>query len=314
MNEDASGSLHDSSGRLHHKGLTAPQLRLDEASPRWDPSVVRSRRALINVLSALADQRDALTVLGAHAVMEVTQCVSGVPEGDSTRDADVGVHPEMLSERPRLSETLTSLGYEAIHPDRPGVWSPIAQRDLDTHARDTVDLIAPFEVSYAEGEKKPRRGAHVGEHGDRAVSATRGTELTVVDRSLMMIRSFDGGDGIEGYVAGPSALLCAKAYKINDRLNAASRGGRRGRLRSKDFADVYRLTRAISPDAAADAFSRGEATSRIGNAVAVGRDHLIELLTDAEGFGEFVADAWSEPSLAMGITSDVQDWCSRFAG
>jgi hypothetical protein len=40
---------------------------------------------------------------------------------------------------------------------------------------------------------------------------------------------------------GPSALLCAKAHKILDRLDPPGLRRNRDRLRPKGFADLYRL-------------------------------------------------------------------------
>lgn len=37
--------------------------------------VITSRRALINVIIGLSEHREALTVLGGHAVIEVTQAL-----------------------------------------------------------------------------------------------------------------------------------------------------------------------------------------------------------------------------------------------
>jgi len=45
----------------------------------------------------------------------------------------------------------------------------------------------------------------------------------------------DSGRSVEVNVAGPAALLVAKAYKIHDRLRNTSR------LTNKDAGDVYRL-------------------------------------------------------------------------
>jgi hypothetical protein len=135
--------------------------------------VVTSRRALIDVIIGLADHREALTVLGGHAVIEVTQGVPAQPPDDVTRDGDLGVPPELLSDDPKLTARMTELGYEAARPERPGVWSPISQRDRDIHVRDSVDLIAP--MSLARGDltsTRDIRAARVGAHGRHAVSAT----------------------------------------------------------------------------------------------------------------------------------------------
>src|SRR5699024_9195562 len=107
-------------------------------------------------------------------VIEVTQGVPALPPDDTTRDGDLGVIPQLLSDAPNLGARMTELGYEAVRPERPGVWSPVSQRDRDIHDRDSVDLIAP--MSLARGElttNRPIRAARVGVHGKHSVSATR---------------------------------------------------------------------------------------------------------------------------------------------
>lgn len=83
--------------------------------------IVTSRRALIDVIIGLADQSEALTVLGGHAVIEVTQGISELPPDDTTRDGDLGVIPQLLGDAPRLDARMTELGYETARSDRSGV-------------------------------------------------------------------------------------------------------------------------------------------------------------------------------------------------
>lgn len=275
--------------------------------------VVTSRRALIDVLTGLADHSQALTVLGGHAVIEVTQGLPALPPDDSTSDGDLGVTPELLSEDPKLDQRMAELGYEAARPERPGVWSPISQRDRDVHVRDSVDLIAP--MSLARGNltsNRDIRSARVGSHGKRAVSATRGTELSTIDRKLYTLRAFDDGAAVEAYVAGPSALLCAKAYKIHDRLDPTELRRNAERLRPKDFADLYRLLLVISAEKAAETFARGSADARIGKAVSLGRDRLVGILNDASMLASMVADAWGDLSREGEFRSYIESWRSRF--
>lgn len=276
--------------------------------------IVTSRRALIDVIAGLADQREALTVLGGHAVIEVTQGIPALPPNDTTRDGDLGVIPQLLSDAPNLSARMTELGYEAARPERPGVWSPVSQRDRSVHDRDSVDLIAP--MSFARGDlttTRSIRSARVGAHGKHAVSATHGTELSVFDRQWRTLRSFDGGPTVEAYVAGPSALLCAKAYKIHDRLDPTELRRNADRLRPKDFADVYRLLLVITPEEASGVFAQGIADPKISDAVALGRAHLIELLTDASTVASMVADAWGDTSREAEFHAHVDGWRRRFA-
>jgi len=188
-----------------------------------ESEIVTSRRALIDVIIGLADQREALTVLGGHAVIEVTQNLPALPPEDTTRDGDLGVTPQLLSDEPSLSARMTELGYEAARSERPGVWSPVSQRDRDIHDRDSVDLIAPMALARAGlTTNRSIRSARVGRHGRHAISATVGTELSVLDRQWRTLRSFDGGPAVDAYGAGPAALLCAKAHKIHDRLDPIS--------------------------------------------------------------------------------------------
>ena len=278
-----------------------------------ETEIVTSRRALIDVIIGLADQREALTVLGGHAVIEITQGIPALPPEDTTRDGDLGVIPQLLSDAPNLSMRMTELGYEAARPERPGVWSPISQRDRNIHDRDSVDLIAP--MALARGDlisNRSIRAARVGSHGKHAVSATRGTELSATDRQWRTLRSFDGGPTVDTYVAGPSALLCAKAYKIHDRLDPTELRRNADRLRPKDFADLYRLLLVIAPAEAADVFARGVADGRIGEAVSVGRDHLIEILADAATVASMVADAWGDPSREAELQAQVDGWRRMF--
>lgn len=276
--------------------------------------IVTSRRALIDVIIGLAEQREALTVLGGHAVIEVTQGVPALPPDDTTRDGDLGVIPQLLGDAPNLSARMAELGYEAARPERPGVWSPVLQRARSIHDRDSVDLIAP--MSLARGDltsSRSIRAARVGAHGKHAVSAASGTELSVLDRQWRTLRSFDGGPTVDAYVAGPSALLCAKAYKIHDRLDPTELRRNADRLRPKDFADLYRLLLVITPEEAAGVFAQGIADPTISDAVALGRDYLVEILTDAATVASMVADAWGDTSREAEFHAHVDSWRRRFA-
>ncbi len=318
MSVDDRGNFHlpaglPGAGRFTKQPHTPPEsgLRRENFS-LLDPDVVRSRRALIDVVAALSEHQEALTVVGAHAVIEMTQDIPDAPPADTTRDGDLGVTPSLLLPLPRLTEVMESLGYERSYRERPGTWSPVSQAHLPIHSRDTIDLLAPYAVSFEEGTRPPRRGARVGDHGNQSVSATRGTELTVVDRELTELRSFDEGSGTPAYVAGASALLCAKAYKLHDRMDAKELTRNAARLRPKDFADVYRLILSIEPEDAFDVFAQGMETARIGEAVAVGRDHLVEVFNDESYVAAQVADVWQNVAREAEFEAFVAEWRGRF--
>lgn len=275
--------------------------------------IVTSRRALIDVITGLADHREALTVLGGHAVIEVTQDIPALPPDDTTRDADLGVIPQLLADGPTLSSRMIKLGYETARPERPGVWSPVSQRNRNIHDRDSIDLIAPMALARGNlTSSRSIRAARVGVHGKHAVSAAHGTELSTIDRQRRTLRSFDGGPTVNAYVAGPSALLSAKASKIHDRLNPTELRRNADRLRPKDFADLYRLLLAVTPKDAAGIFARGVEDPQIGKAVSLSRDCLIEVLTDAATVASMVADSWGDPSREAEFHAQVDGWRRRF--
>lgn len=275
--------------------------------------VITSRRALIDVITGLVDHREALTVLGGHAVIEVTQGLPSAPPDDTTRDGDLGVIPQLLADDPQLTTRMQELGYETARPERPGVWSPIAQRDRSIHVRDSVDLIAPMSLAREGiGSTREIRAARVGPHGKHSVSATRGTELAVLDRKWRTLRPFDDGPSVETYIAGPAALLCAKAYKLHDRLDPTELRRNSERLRPKDFADVFRLILTISPDDAALVFLKGVEEEPISAAVQLGAEYLIEVLNDSATVATMVADTWQDVSREAEFQGTVERWSTHF--
>ena len=283
---------------------------------KWEIELVTSRRALINVITNLQEHSQALTVIGGHAVIEITKRLPAAPPDDTTRDGDLGVNPQLLGANPQLEEQMKKLGYETARPERPGVWSPVDQRDRDPHLRDSVDLIAPMSLAR-EGLSSNRsiRAARVGSHGKHSVSATEGVELAVLDREWLTLRSFDGGPGVETYIAGAAALLCAKAYKLHDRLDPSELRRNTERLRPKDFADLYRLILVISPEKAAAVFQQRVEDDRISKAVQTGAGYLIEVLNSSETVAKNVADTWQlidrEDEYRQTIERWREDFCNE---
>lgn len=295
--------------------MTPPDAHLRWELSDLEPEIVTSRQVLIDVIIGLADHGEALTVIGGHAVMEVTRKIPSLPPPDTTRDADLGVFPQLLSSEPQITARMTELGYEEASAARPGVWFPITQRDKSIHDRDSVDLIAPMSLSK-DGLTTTRtiRSARVGDHGKRAVSATEGTELSLVDRFHASLHAFDSDASVDTYIAGPSALLCAKAYKLHDRMNPDELRRNGERLRAKGFADVYRLMQAVTGDTARLVFERGIADSRISDAVTTGRRHLLTLLDSPEYVAEMVADAWGDLTIADPARHLIRRWREQFFG
>jgi hypothetical protein len=191
-----------------------------------EPAYVDARRVLLDALAALGPHRDAIVLVGAHAIYLHTG------EGDLsvapfTTDGDIAIDPAALAPDPKLEEAMTQAGF-VRDLTQPGVW--IGDRSIK------IDLLVP-ETLGGRG----RRGARLGAHGNRAARKARGLEAALVDRSPMTIEAFEEGDTrrFEIAVAGSAALLVAKLHKIGER------GEGTDRLEDKDALDVLRLLRAI---------------------------------------------------------------------
>lgn len=199
---------------------------------------VRTRAALLDALTALEDQLDALIVIGAQALYLHTGAVDvAIPA--ETKDADIGVNRDKLRDDPLIEEAIEAAGFRKdLENPQPGTWlSPDGI---------PVDLMVP--EAMAGPAASNRRGARVPPHHKASMRRATGLEASVIDNAKQDIRALDPLDGrvFAVRIAGPGALLVAKLHKIGER-NAA--GGRR--LRDKDAHDIYRLMVAVStPDLA----------------------------------------------------------------
>lgn len=279
-------------------GASSPEVSLVAMNPYMTlgPEIVASRKLLLEVLYLLREQSDALTVLGAHAVFEQTKSVIDLPAMDSTNDADLGVVPELLLPVPLLNEVMDSAGLEPASPSRPGVWGLKSEHEMSIHERLTIDLIAPASVAGSG-----RRSAEVGPHGRRSVSKTTGTELSLIDRQWMTIGSFDDQepDG-EGYVAGAAALICAKAYKIADRLDPAELERNPKRFKPKDVTDLFRLMVTKSGPEVRRIFDLGATKPDIADSVIEGKRLLLALRAREDG-------RWITGQVLLQWGEDVMD-------
>jgi len=109
-----------------------------------------------------------------------------------------------------------------------------------------IDLIVPNDLAAKGG----RRGARLGPHGKLAARKIPGLEAAVIDNNALKIGSLTKDDdrAIKAKVAGPTALLVAKAIKIQERLEDARRPDR---ILDKDAGDAYRLMQTSNPEGCA---------------------------------------------------------------
>ena len=186
---------------------------------------VRARAALLDVAEALAEQLDAVVLVGAQAVYIHTGDADFVATAPYTTDADFCIAPSNLSDEPLLHELLQDRGFSP--GEHPGAWLSPDQIP--------VDLMVPEALAGAGS-----RGARLGPHGKRVARRAKGLEAALVDRKRMEIVSLERNDdrSVVMSVAGPAALLVAKVHKI------AERTGISDRVSDKDALDVLRLLQA----------------------------------------------------------------------
>ena len=236
-----------------------------------DASVVAARRALLDGLEALGPHAPRVVLVGAQAVYVHTQdVVTGIAL--FTKDADLMLVPPVASE-PDIERAMRDAGFTS--GAQPGIW---ISGDGDRQ----VDLLVPDAMAARPG----RRAAHLAGHGRRAARLVPGLEGAVVDNSWHPIAALEPGDARRARVrvAGPAALLVAKAYKLTDRLA----GGRQERLGTKDAFDAYRLLRLPAAELLAG-FAR-MATDRVAAPVAAqGIAKLRELFLEAQAPGTLLA-------------------------
>ena len=192
---------------------------------RPDPRYVAARRVLLDALEALDEHRDAIVVVGAQAVYLRTGAAN-VGVAEYTTDGDLALDAARLAPTPLLGAAMGERfdrGKNAAGIEEPGVWVQQVQVDGED-IEITVDLIVPEALAPAGGS----RGARLGPHGKRAARKASGLEAAVVDNDVLAIEALDPDDGrrIACAVAGPTALLIAKAHKIGDRLAESARPDR----------------------------------------------------------------------------------------
>ncbi len=241
-----------------------------------DPRYVAARRVLLDALEALAPHGRAVIVAGAQAVYLRTG-LSEIGIAPYTTDGDLALDPALLRDEPQLEAAMRAARFR---PDlrEPGIW-------LASVTVDGEELIIPVDLIVPEGAASGggRRGARLGPHGRRAARRAVGLEAALVDHSSMTVAALEVADArsFEVEVAGPAALLVAKAHKIHDRLGSS----RPGRLDDKDAADVYRLMQATSPIEIAERLAELRRHEIAGPATEAAITYLAELFGRRNGEG-----------------------------
>lgn len=213
--------------------------KVPEGAPRAELNVV-ARRVLLDAVTALQAHSDSITIVGAQAVYLRTAELE-LAVASFTSDADIGVDPTLLHDKPLLEAAMAGAGFELLQSHQPGLWSRSEQVG-DTPQDIGVDLLVAEAFSG-----RGRRSATIPPHDRMAARRVAGLEATVIDADVLRIPSLEPYRDpriVAARVAGVAALLIAKAYKIHERAHEPDQG----RLNDKDAGDVLRLMMGSGPD------------------------------------------------------------------
>ena len=269
--------------------------------------VLSSRRLLIDTISALAAFSDAITVVGAHAVHIWAQDVLGPVDMQATRDADVAVNPVFVAPDPKLLDIMARIGVTPAVPDRPGVYGYADESALPLGERTTIDLIVP--EAYAGAGRRAARIPGQQRSASRAV----GLELAVWDRHRRTLAAIDDPtDRIEAWVAGPAALLVAKAHKVHERLGQVAT--RPDRLRPKDSGDIALLMMVSRAENVAEVMTtQSEEHPETAPAVSQAARWLVEMYRDSTSFlRRQAADALADRFDTNQVNQAMDPWLEEF--
>ena len=194
---------------------------------------VAARAVLLDALSALEDHLSAIILVGAQAVYLHTGSGDFV-EPPMTTDADLVLDVTQLGSEPAIEAVLDNAKFrQGAHPGR---W--LGKGDV------AVDIMV---VPSQSGRQKARaRAARLPGHAASVARITPGLEPALVDHAPRTLTALDPRDHrqVTINIAGPAALLIAKAIKVQERLADADRGTGE-RLKQKDALDMLRLLQAV---------------------------------------------------------------------
>jgi hypothetical protein len=196
------------------------------------PEYLTARRVLLDALAALAEHLDNLILVGAQAVYHhAGDADLNVPL--LTTDGDLAINTRDLAEVPEIGTMLREAGFKP--GPNPGHWLTVGDVAVDL-------LVVPHQAGTT---KASARAARLAPHEKMTARIARGLEPALVDNDQVTIAALEPGDSrtYKLRVAGPAALLTAKAIKISERLERNET--QPDRLKEKDALDAFRVLQAI---------------------------------------------------------------------
>jgi hypothetical protein len=211
-----------------------------------------ARTVLLDALEALERHLPNIILVGAQAVYLHTGA-GRLAQPPMTTDADLALDTSALADEPEIASTLMNAGFK---PGRnPGSWLGKGEIAVDI-------MVVPWQSGTT---KKAARAGRIPPHSTNTARITPGLEPALVDCARHQLSAFEPGDErvVDLKVAGPAALLIAKAIKVEERLADADRGSS-ARLKEKDALDMFRLLQAVETDELAQGVHRHLADAQAG--------------------------------------------------
>jgi hypothetical protein len=174
------------------------------------PEYVTARRVLLDALTALDAHRENLILVGAQAVYHHTGS-SDLNVALMTTDGDLAINTRDLAEAPEIGAALRQAGF--IAGPNPGHWVSVSDVAIDL-------MVVPHQAGTT---RAAARAARLPSHDKCTARIARGLEPALVDNDIVTITALESNDprAFRLRVAGPAALLTAKAIKISERLEQA---------------------------------------------------------------------------------------------
>ncbi len=249
-----------------------------------DRLLIRSRSVLLDALEALSDHRQAVILVGAHAVYLHTAGIK-VALAEATKDSDLVLDVRQLGATPLIEAAMADGGFRRDdRTGQPGTW--VSPEGVP------VDLMVP--EADAGGGGRRARGARIPPHHKHSTRRARGLEGVVVDNAWLTINALHPDDERSALirVAGPAALIVAKTHKITERARYQPR-----RLMNKDAHDLYRLLQLDLAD-----LVRGFQRLQIDDRSAVVTQEALDALRDlvALGSDSLIAQMAGQAEAAVG--------------
>ncbi|GAB3871535.1 hypothetical protein GCM10029964_008040 [Kibdelosporangium lantanae] len=202
----------------------------------YPPEYLAARTVLLDALEALDNHLPNIVLVGAQAVYLHTGA-GNLVQPPMTTDADLALDTSALADEPEISSALTGAGFSA--GTHPGSWRGKGGIAVDI-------MVVPWQSGT---KKKDARAGRIPPHARNTARITAGLEPALVDCAPHLITALDPDDRrqVNLRVAGPAALLIAKAIKVEERLADAD-SGKSTRLKEKDALDMFRLLQAVETD------------------------------------------------------------------